>query len=73
MRRLVLGSMLMVCMALVIQAKPQAGEIITVKVENEAKAAKSKLTVRFTELVEDSRCPKGTNCVWDRVSWLSFR
>ena len=50
--------------ALLIQAKPQTGEIITVKVENEAKAAKSKITVRFTELVEDSRCPKGTNCVW---------
>lgn len=37
---------------------------ISVRVGKQTKASRSKLTVKFVELVEDSRCAEGTNCVW---------
>lgn len=37
---------------------------ITVRVGNQKKESRSQLTVKFLSLVEDSRCPEGTNCVW---------
>ncbi|HSU25014.1 MAG TPA: hypothetical protein VLI65_03435 [Pyrinomonadaceae bacterium] len=45
-------------------AKPQAIEVVRVRVGSEVKTSKSGLAIRFVELIEDSRCPKGTNCVW---------
>lgn len=38
-------------------------QTIKVKINNEA-AAKGGLKVKFAELVEDSRCPADTNCIW---------
>lgn len=64
MRTLIIGLVLLLAAAVFIQARPQAGEIVRVQVNKEVRAPKSRLTIRFTELVEDSRCPKGTNCVW---------
>ena len=39
-------------------------EQLSVRVGKQKKASRSKLTVKFLELVEDSRCAEGTNCVW---------
>ena len=36
---------------------------ISVEINTEA-AAKGGVKVRFVELVEDSRCPTDTNCIW---------
>jgi hypothetical protein len=42
----------------------QTAERQTVKINKQKKFARSKVTVKFVSLVEDSRCPEGTNCVW---------
>lgn len=35
-----------------------------VQINKQKKFSRSNLTVKFVELVEDSRCPEGTNCIW---------
>ena len=42
----------------------QTNRQISVRVGKQKKDTRSKLTVKFISLVEDSRCPEGTNCVW---------
>lgn len=39
-------------------------QTITTRVGKQKKASRSKITVKFVELIEDSRCPEGTQCVW---------
>lgn len=39
-------------------------ETLRVQVNHEKRLAKSKLTIRFVELVEDSRCPVDVQCIW---------
>jgi hypothetical protein len=46
------------------QAAGKKTETLRVQVNHEKRFAKSRLFVRFVELVEDSRCPADTNCVW---------
>ena len=41
----------------------QASQSLMVRIGQE-KAARGNLRVRFLTLVEDSRCPTDTNCVW---------
>lgn len=42
----------------------QQSQSIKVLVGKEKKATRSKLTVKFVSLEEDSRCAEGTRCVW---------
>jgi hypothetical protein len=35
-----------------------------VQIHKQKRFSRSNLTVKFVSLVEDSRCPVGTNCVW---------
>lgn len=35
-----------------------------VQIHKQKKFSRSNLTVKFIELVEDSRCPEGTTCIW---------
>jgi hypothetical protein len=41
----------------------QRAQQLTVRVNRQAKHARSNLTIKFVA-VEDSRCPKDANCVW---------
>jgi len=45
-------------------AKAQTNQRITVLVNQQKTIAKNKLTIQFVSLVEDSRCPTDTKCVW---------
>jgi hypothetical protein len=36
---------------------------VKVKINNEQTVAKTKLTIKFSALVEDSRCPTGAQCI----------
>lgn len=45
-------------------ANAQNDSAIKVKVGKQKKFSRSKINVKFVSLVEDSRCPEGTNCVW---------
>lgn len=42
----------------------QSGEQQKVQINKQKKFTRSNLTVQFVSLVEDSRCPKDTNCIW---------
>ena len=43
------------------------------RVNQEKRFAKSKLSVRFVELVEDSRCPVDTQCIWAGNAKIKLR
>jgi hypothetical protein len=48
-------------------------ETLRVQVNKEKRFAKSRLSVRFVELVEDSRCPTDTNCIWAGNAKIKIR
>lgn len=48
-------------------------ETLRVQINTEKRSPRSKLTVRFVELVEDSRCPVDTNCVWAGNATIKIR
>ncbi|HMT07703.1 MAG TPA: hypothetical protein PKA82_06835 [Pyrinomonadaceae bacterium] len=42
----------------------QTPEFVTVKHTKQVVAKKSKLKIKLLEVVEDSRCPAGVQCIW---------
>jgi len=48
-------------------------ETVRVQINKEKKFPKAKLSVRFVELVEDSRCPTDTQCVWAGNAKIKIR
>lgn len=44
-------------------AEAQTGERQKIQVNKQKTLLKSKLTIKFLSLVEDSRCPEGTRCI----------
>jgi hypothetical protein len=42
----------------------QSEKKVAVKINSEESVDHGKLRIKFAELVEDSRCPEDTNCVW---------
>lgn len=56
--------MLVLALGSVDAAGVRKGDTLRVQINHEKRAPRSKLTVRFVELIEDSRCPTDTNCVW---------
>jgi hypothetical protein len=49
-----------------------AGHDVTLRLGQEAAVAGKDLTVRYTRLVEDSRCRPGMTCVWQGEATLAF-
>lgn len=49
-----------------------AGEELKLKLAEE-KAIESAARVKFVEVVEDSRCPEGANCVWAGVAKIKIQ
>jgi hypothetical protein len=45
-------------------AGAQTNQTLKVQINQQKTLPKSKLTIKFLSLVEDSRCPTDTNCVW---------
>ena len=64
MKVFVLSLMLTLAMATLPVMAARQPEKLKVQVNTEKRSPKSKLTIRFAELVEDARCPVDTNCVW---------
>lgn len=48
----------------VLPAQAQTAEQLSLRVSKQKKLSRSKLTIKFLSLVEDSRCAEGTQCVW---------
>ena len=64
MKAFILGLVFTICFAgYTVAAVPQKGETITVKVNREKRESHSKITVRFVEMLEDSRCPTDVQCI----------
>jgi len=42
----------------------QSNKSISVKLRTEKKVSNTGIRVKFLEMVEDSRCPRDTNCIW---------
>ena len=51
----------------------QRTQQVTVRVKQQTKIARGNLTIKFVELVEDSRCPKDANCVWAGNAKVTIR
>lgn len=64
MKLFITGLILLLALGSVDAAGVRKGETLRVQINTEKRSAKSKLTVRFVELIEDSRCPTDTNCIW---------
>jgi hypothetical protein len=64
MKALILSLMIIVGFAGVIEAKVQKKETARVQIHKTKQLRQSKIKVQFLELIEDSRCPTDTNCVW---------
>lgn len=64
MKLLFLTLVLTLVFGSLVSTNAQEKQKISVRVGKQTKASRSKLTVKFVELVEDSRCAEGTNCVW---------
>jgi len=64
MKGIIAGLMLVLAFGTVPASASKRVETVSVQINKEKRFAKNKLSVRFVELVEDSRCPTDTNCVW---------
>ncbi len=64
MKTLFLSLILTLAFGTLAFANAQESQSIKVVVGKQKKASRSKLTVKFVSLEEDSRCATGTNCVW---------
>ncbi|MEO6588136.1 MAG: hypothetical protein ABIP06_02300 [Pyrinomonadaceae bacterium] len=62
--KLFLLLVLMLAFSGLFAAQAQTRQEQKVQIHKQKNFSRSKLTVRFVSLVEDSRCPKGTQCIW---------
>lgn len=47
-----------------VQAKPQTNQQLKLTVNQQKTVTKDRLKIKFISVVEDSRCPTDTNCIW---------
>ena len=47
-----------------VAAKAQTNQQVKVLINKQKIVTKDKLTITFVSLIEDSRCPTDTNCIW---------
>ena len=63
MRKLLTVMIITVGLGIFAETYAQASQTLMVRIGQE-RAARGNIRVRFLTLVEDSRCPTGTQCVW---------
>ena len=47
-----------------VQAKPQTNQQLKLTVNQQKTVTKDRLKFKFISVIEDSRCPTDTNCIW---------
>jgi hypothetical protein len=65
--------MMVLALGVIPATAARRSETLRVQVNKEKRFAKSRLSVRFVELVEDSRCPTDTNCIWAGNAKIKIR
>jgi hypothetical protein len=73
MKGLISILMFMLAFAVVDVAAQRKGETTRVQVNTAKRLPRSGLNIRFVELVDDSRCPADTNCVWAGNAQIKIR
>lgn len=64
MKTIILSLILTVVFGSVMIAEAQTKPAMKVRVGKKVKDSKSKITVKFDSVTEDSRCAEGAQCVW---------
>jgi hypothetical protein len=54
-------------------ASAQSDEQITIKTGQQRVTKTGRITIKFLELVEDSRCPADVNCVWAGIAKIKIQ
>ena len=57
----------------VVIAPAKTDEQISIKAGQQRTAKTGRITVKFLELLEDSRCPADVNCIWAGVGRIKIR
>jgi hypothetical protein len=65
--------MMVLALGVIPATATKGSETLRVQINKEKRLAKSTLSVRFVELVEDSRCPTDTNCIWAGNAKIKIR
>jgi hypothetical protein len=65
--------MMVLALGVIPATAAKRAETLRVQINKEKRFAKSKLSVRFVELIEDSRCPTDTNCIWAGNAKIKIR
>ena len=73
MKGLIATLILMLGLGIMPANAARRAESLSVQVNKEKRFPKARLTVRFVELGEDSRCPTDTNCVWAGNAKIKIR
>ena len=73
MKGLIAGLMLMLAFGVMPASAAKRSETVRVQINKEKSFPKAKLSVRFVELVEDSRCPSDAQCVWAGNAKIKIR
>ena len=64
MKGLIVSLMMLLALGVLPATAAKRPETMRVQINKEKRFAKGRLSIRFVELVEDSRCPTDTNCIW---------
>lgn len=64
MRTIFLSLILTLVFSGFVSAKTQTNVETKVLINKQKIVTKDKLTIKFVSLIEDSRCPTDTNCIW---------
>ena len=73
MKGLIAGLIMMLAFAVVPASSAKRAETLRVQINKEKKFPKAKISIRFVELVEDSRCPADAQCVWAGNAKIKIR
>lgn len=73
MKALIVGLVLVVLGFAATEMPAQKTGMVRIKVDQEKRFAKGPLFVKFVQMVEDSRCPVDTNCVWAGNAKIKIR
>lgn len=73
MKGLILSLMMVLALGVIPATAAKRAETMRVQINKEKRFAKSKVSIRFVELVEDSRCPTDTNCIWAGNAKIKIR
>ena len=73
MKGLILSLMMLLALGVLPATAAKRPETMRVQINKEKRFPRSRLSVRFVERVEDSRCPTDTNCIWAGNAKIKIR